>query len=150
MKQNKFSLSLLAVAALSLAACQSEYEDTDTISDPASGSGVYFAADAASEYDLTEPSGSFTIDVYRDNTAEAATVTLEMQLTQVTGSGIVTIVPTVTFAAGQSQTTLNVNYAELAYGEIWTAVINVPQSDYNPYATSQYTFDIARPEPWSD
>ena len=152
MKKNIFCyMSLLAAASLSLTACQGEYEDTDTVSDPANGSGVYFTADDdPSSISVKEESGTYTLPVFRSNTASAATVTLDVTYTNNSGNeGSFSINPQVSFAAGASQADLTITYTGFAYDCAYDVTVKVPDSDYNPYGVSQYDFTFSRPAPWS-
>lgn len=129
----RISAYFLAAAALaSLPACSNDSDYTYVPGEPVAPGcpGVYFAAsnsietilspDDASTFDLivgrTVTDGELTVPVIASNVAEG-----------------LSIPSSVTFAAGEAETTLKIDATALASGSLATFTVSVPEEYINPY-----------------
>ncbi len=118
MKPNKIIYPVFAVFMAGFACGCSDSDDwTPGEHDTATGAVAYFVQPAQTSYifDAEKPTSEYTFDVIvnRKNTAEAAEVPLSLE-TKATG---ITIPPTVSFAAGESQAVFTVSCAGIEGGK---------------------------------
>ena len=151
MKRFKFIYLLAAVVgALSFASCQHPYADWAPGAKD-SNMGVYFTDTKGFEVAATDT--EVAIEVARVNANEAASVSLRYEAKDAAGEAteLFTVPSKVEFAAGAEKTTLTITFdgSELALGEEYTVAIKLDEAEASTYATSEATFSIIVPEPWS-
>lgn len=151
MKRFKFIYLLAAVVgALSFASCQHPYADWAPGAKD-SNMGVYFTDTKGFEVAATDT--EVAIEVARVNANEAASVSLRYEAKDAAGEAteLFTVPSKVEFAAGAEKATLTITFdgSELALGEEYTVAIKLDEAEASTYATSEATFSIIVPEPWS-
>lgn len=151
MKRFKFIYLLAAVVgALSFASCQHPYADWAPGAKD-SNMGVYFTDTKGFEVAATDT--EVAIEVARVNANEAASVSLRYEAKDAAGEAteLFTVPSKVEFAAGAEKATLTITFdgSELALGQEYTVAIKLDEAEASTYATSEATFSIIVPEPWS-
>ena len=151
MKRFKFIYLLAAVVgALSFASCQHPYADWAPGAKD-SNMGVYFTDTKGFEVAATDT--EVAIEVARVNANEAASVSLRYEAKDAAGEAteLFTVPSKVEFAAGAEKTTLTITFdgSELTIGEEYTVAIKLDEAEASTYATSEATFSIIVPEPWT-
>ena len=151
MKRFKFIYLLAAVVgALSFASCQHPYADWAPGAKD-SNMGVYFTDTKGFEVAATDT--EVAIEVARVNASEAASVSLRYEAKDAAGEAteLFTVPSKVEFAAGAEKTTLTITFdgSELTIGEEYTVAIKLDEAEASTYATSEATFSIIVPEPWT-
>lgn len=151
MKRFKFIYLLAAVVgALSFASCQHPYADWAPGAKD-SNMGVYFTDTKGFEVAATDT--EVAIEVARVNTNEAASVSLRYEAKDAAGEAteLFTVPSKVEFAAGAEKATLTITFdgSELALGQEYTVAIKLDEAEASTYATSEATFSIIVPEPWT-
>lgn len=134
-------MALAGLFLLSGAACTPDAEDYD----PAGlvdGVGAYFSPEATTSYKLEGPTGSITLDVMRSNDAEAADAALTATFSE-GGEGVFDVPSTVSFAAGESASTLTIDYDNLVQGTTYTITLDLAGG--TPYANSSLALTISWP-----
>ena len=151
MKRFKFIYLLAAVVgALSFASCQHPYADWAPGAKD-SNMGVYFTDTKGFEVATTDT--EVAIEVARVNANEAASVSLRYEAKDAAGEAteLFTVPSKVEFAAGAEKATLTITFdgSELTIGEEYTVAIKLDEAEASTYATSEATFSIVVPEPWT-
>ncbi len=151
MKRFKFIYLLAAVVgALSFASCQHPYADWAPGAKD-SNMGVYFTDTKGFEVAATDT--EVAIEVARVNANDAASVSLRYEAKDAAGEAteLFTVPSKVEFAAGAEKATLTITFdgSELAIGEEYTVAIKLDEAEASTYATSEATFSIIVPEPWT-
>lgn len=151
MKRFKFIYLLAAVVgALSFASCQHPYADWAPGAKD-NNMGVYFTDTKGFEVAATDT--EVAIEVARVNASEAASVSLRYEAKDAAGEStdLFTVPSKVEFAAGAEKATLTITFdgSELAMGEEYTVAIKLDEAEASTYATSEATFSIIVPEPWT-
>ena len=148
MKLNKLFFGLLGIATL-FAACK-ENEDDDYKWATATGEQVYFSNDLAAKVDLDTAATSFSIPVKRMNAGSAVTV----PITAVDTFGVFTYPTSVSFDAGQTESSISVGYngkdrKNFPYDKFMDITISLGDSaTYStPYGKSIYAFKAGVPSP---
>lgn len=137
MKINKIYFSFMAMLAMMLTACSS---DDDYRWASVSGTEVYFSNTLESTVELSADANSFNVPLNRIDASEELTVNLNV--TQEEGS-ILSIPTSVTFAKGEKETTITVNYEPTAivYGNYEELSIQIADEKLTtPYGAATYTF----------
>ena len=129
---NKYLFLAMAGSMLTFAACSDDIErDPSPIVDP-DCQGAYFAADNTYEYELEpESPTSITLTVARTNTADAATVGIEV-LTN--AENVFEVPESVSFEAGQSEADITLNFPNAEIGTSYSYELKLEEGSYNPYA----------------
>lgn len=149
MKLNKLFFGLLGAAVLSFTAC-SENSDDDYKWAKANGEQVYFSNDLSEKVELDTNAVYFNIPVQRINAGGAITV----PITAVDTFGVFTYPSSVTFEAGQTETSIAVGYngkdrEKFPYDKFMD--ITIALADSATYATnyghSTYKFKAGVPAP---
>lgn len=151
MKRFKFIYLLAAVVgALSFASCQHPYADWAPGAKD-NNMGVYFTDTKGFEVAATDT--EVAIEVARVNASEAASVSLRYEAKDAAGEAteLFTVPSKVEFAAGAEKATLTITFdgSELTIGEEYTVAIKLDEAEASTYATSEATFSIIVPEPWT-
>ena len=148
MKLNKLFFGLLGIATL-FAACK-ENEDDDYKWATATGEQVFFSNDLSSKVDLDTAATSFSIPVKRMNAGSAVTV----PITAVDTFGVFTYPTSVSFDAGQTESSISVGYngkdrKNFPYDKFMDITISLGDSaTYStPYGKSIYAFKAGVPSP---
>lgn len=148
MKNFKFLYLLLAVVGVvTFTSCTEEWtpgpKDTNM--------GVFFPE--VNRYEVSAEDTSVDIVVARNNAADAATVALRSEAKNGAGEVIdwFTVPASVEFAAGESETTLTVEFdgTQLVMGEAYNVSIKLDEEQASLYGIAEATFTILIPEPWS-
>ena len=148
MKNFKFLYLLLAVVGVvTFTSCKEEWtpgpKDTNM--------GVFFPE--VNRYEVSAEDTSVDIVVARNNAADAATVALRSEAKNGAGEAIdwFTVPASVEFAAGESETTLTVEFdgTQLVIGEAYNVSIKLDEEQASLYGIAEATFTILIPEPWS-
>lgn len=102
----KYSFCLLAAAAFSLTACESDDDYTPGEPTAANSVGAYFNSSNSSTIILTPEESSFTLTVSRTKTADAVTVPLVVEKVD---TAAIEIPTSVSFAAGEATQDITVS-----------------------------------------
>ena len=151
MKKFKFIYLLAAVVgALSFASCQHPYADWTPGAQDAN-MGVYFPSTAGFEVAATD--SSVQIKVARSEADAAASVSLRYDAYTAPGvaTDLFTVPSKVDFAAGSKEAGLTIEFdgSQLLIGEKYSIHIKLDEAEASSYATSEATFTIMIPEPWT-
>lgn len=141
---NYCAMLLFSAVALVMGSCTEEYEYDPAAA--AAGAQVYFNSGLAPTVNLTNE-GSFTVPINRVNADEAITVNLSLT----DESGIYSIPQSVSFAEGEKEQNITVNYdpKSLEYDNFTELTIGIADADYTtPYGSSSYTFSVGIPSPY--
>ena len=128
MKYMNKILSLL-LAAFVAAACDPEAEDY-TAAGLLEGEGVYFAPGNTTSYMVEETSGSFSVNVMRSESEEAATIDVTAEYGK-DAADVFTVPSSVSFAAGESTSSMTISYANLVPDSTYTVTLSF--ADSSPY-----------------
>lgn len=109
------------------------------------GAQVYFPVSNPSSVELKSLNGNFAVTITRVDSTQALTVNLESEVE----SQNFTIPQSVSFAAGQATTELNIEYKDLQYDVTDTIKIKVDESISSSYGASEYVFVVSCPAPWT-
>ena len=109
------------------------------------GAQVYFPVSNPSSVELKSLNGNFAVAITRVDSTQALTVNLESEVE----SQNFTIPQSVSFAAGQATTELNIEYKNLQYDVTNTIKIKVDESISSSYGASEYVFIVSCPAPWT-
>lgn len=147
MKKFNFIYLLLAfVGVLTLTSCEHKYADYTPGAQDAN-MGAYLPSTA--DFSVTATSTSVDIVVARVNTAEAAQVSVRAEDTA--ESGLFTFPSSVSFAAGAETANFTISFdgSKLEIGKEYAIHVQIDQAEASTYATSDYVYTIAIPEPWN-
>ncbi len=138
MKLNKLYIGLLGMLVMALAACSS---DDDYQRASVSGAQVYFPNTLGATIETSTDASSFTVPVYRVNTAGALTVPLNISMEE--GSIYTPAASQVAFADGSNKAELTFTYdpSKVVYGDYYdiTVAIN-SEGNTTDYGVSTYNF----------
>lgn len=129
----------VAVLGLAMAACADNKTEEVFVPVELEGQGVYFAKATKLNYEVEGTEGSIDFKVLRTETSGAATVNV-ISDTQTT---LFTIPSTVSFAAGEAETTLTVAYANIVRGTKYD--FNVGFEEGTDYGNSNLDFTLLYP-----
>lgn len=129
----------VAVLGLAMAACADNKTEEVFVPVELEGQGVYFAKATKLNYEVEGTEGSIDFKVLRTETSGAATVNV-ISDTQTT---LFTIPSTVSFAAGEAETTLTVAYANIVRGTKYD--FNVGFAEGTDYGNSNLDFTLLYP-----
>ena len=151
MKRFKFIYLLLAaVGAISFASCEHPHADWTPGAKDAN-MGVYFTTPQGFTVAATDT--EVVVEVARANADAAASVSLRYQATDAAGEAtdLFTVPSKVEFAAGAQTANLPISFdgSQLVLGQKYSVAIKLDEAEASTYATSEYTFTIIVPEPWS-
>ena len=129
----------VAVLAMAMAACTDNSVEEVFVPVELEGQGVYFAKATKLNYEVEGTEGSIDFKVLRTETADAATVNVY----STTETTLFTIPSTITFAAGEAETTLTVSYANIVRGLKYD--FNVGFEEGTDYGNSELDFTLLYP-----
>lgn len=134
MKTNKIILAGLMAVATFFAACTENAPEYVPGAAETNNVHAYFAADNVSAVEVS-PNESFDVVICRENVAEA--LSFDITYTE-SHEGAFKVVPTVTFAAGDSVATVSVtlNSGVVALGEVATINLVLPASVATVYSVN--------------
>ena len=139
-------ISLLA--ATGLVSCSDSFDYTPA--QAPTNAQVYFPTSNQSSYslDMADAVQTFNVPIQRANAGQAITVNLISSVAQ--HASVFTIPSSVSFADGQTETTIPVSYnpAALGYDTPDTLNIKIGDADLTPYGNSDYKFVVVIPSPW--
>lgn len=135
---------MLSGMLMTFSACS---DDDWAPGEPAEGAGVYFPTTLAAQLELSADANSFTVEVKRSETTDAATV----NITATDESGLFDIPASVSFAAGSDAATLTIGYEpeELGYGNFYNLTLTLDETVSTPYAPSLYSVTVGIPQTWT-
>ena len=143
-----YTLALMAALAFGFSAC-TESEDY-TPAQKVAGMEVYFnGVNSVTTKNLSSKENSFSIPVSRVKTADAANVAVTVQIPE--GSKISCSAPSVSFAAGAKDGSLNFSYnpEEMEFDHFDTIKVAIKDVDAtSPYGVSEFTLIAGIPAPW--
>jgi hypothetical protein len=141
---NKLKLYLVAMMAccLGFTACG----DDDDYEVGAQSEGTVSFGTASANATVTTGAYSLDIDLYRKDTASA----LDVPLTVVSADEVFTIPSSAHFNAGESKTSITVDFPEAELAVYYTFTIRIPEQYANVYATSLLQRTIYRDYTWID
>ena len=137
---DKLVMAFFAVMAFT--ACSDS--DSDYEKATISGNQVFFANTLPAQYNLSFDESSFEVPIQRIVADEA--ITVKLQLTDTTG--FYSIPESVSFAAGQKEAKIVVNYKvdKMEYNKYIDGTISIASSEYaTPYGYSSYKFSGGAP-----
>lgn len=141
---------MLALGALAatMAAC-SDDEPQRGESPVPNSDGVYFAAPATEDVDLTTDQTSFEVTIYREKKENELTVSLTTAMAE--ENAPFTVPTSVTFPAGVSEMTIDVavDFANVEANKTYVMQISVGDAQGTPYALDAKTLNVVY-APWSD
>ena len=144
MKKNVRYVLFAFLTVFGLVSCdESDYEYTAP--EVETGAQVYFPVSNPSSMDLKSLAGSFVVPITRVDTTQAMTVNLVAEAT----SQNYTVPQSVSFAAGQAEAKLSIQYKDLQYDVTDTIRIKVDESASSSYGISEYVFTVSCPAPWT-
>lgn len=147
MKDIKKILGALAatVVAFTLTSCGNDNPEYTPASAETTAQ-VYFSSDASSTIELSLSETSFEIPIYRAVTSGSVTV----PLTVTASEDLYDIPSSVTFADGESETSLVITYDpdELEYDNYTDITIEIDEDYATLYGLSSYSFSVGVPAPW--
>ncbi|MCM1482949.1 MAG: hypothetical protein NC043_01315 [Muribaculaceae bacterium] len=149
MKLNKiFSMLALGAMAAFMTAC-SDDEPQRGESPAANSDGVYFAAPATEAVALENGQTSFNINVYREKTADALTISVASSKSE--ADAPFTFPTTVSFPAGADMATINVlvDFASVEPNKKYSMQVSVGDADGTPYGLPVKNI-VASYEPWTE
>ena len=139
-KLNIYLLALMGVFALTWSACTDSYDY-----DPApsvNGEGVYFPSSVQTSITLDGTEGSFTLKVQRTKSTGVGESGLTAEFTE-GGASVFSVPAKVSFADGETETTVTVNYNNLVRGTTYNMTLSFV--DGTPYGGSSLTFKVLYP-----
>ena len=148
MKNFKFLYLLLAaVGVVTFTSCSEEWtpgpKDTNM--------GVFFPE--VNNFEVTAEDTSVVLDVARSSADDAASVSLRYEVKDAAGELVdfFTAPTSVEFAAGETKTTLTFSFdgSQLVMGEPYSVYVKLDEAEASTYATSEATFTVILPEPWT-
>lgn len=149
---NRFILSVMGACALALGACTDDVPSDDFGKSPAvTGEGVYFPntmsttqllGESSEPAEVTTKTGSFVLPVARTNAEDAATVEVTAEM-DATAAAVFTVPSSVSFEAGEAETTLEISYVEAQRGVSYQLVLSF--ADATEYAYSKQTITALYP-----
>lgn len=148
MKNFKFLYLLLAaVGVVTFTSCTEEWtpgpKDTNM--------GVFFPE--VNNFEVTAEDTSVVLDVARSNADDAASVSLRYEVKNAAGELVdfFSAPASVEFAAGEAKTTLTFSFdgSQLVMGEPYSVYVKLDEAEASTYATSEATFTVIIPEPWT-
>lgn len=134
-------MALAGLFLLGAAACTPDAEDYDRAG-LVDGVGAYFSPEAVTSYKLEGATGSISIDVLRSNTEEAAEAALTATFSE-GGESVFTVPSAVSFAAGESTSTLTINYDNLVQGTTYKIALDFAEG--TPYSNSSLALTVSWP-----
>jgi len=142
---NKF-FALAAAICLSLAFTACSDSDDYTPAAAEANDQVYFSLDEPSTVQVSLQETSFDVPIYRVKTDDAITVPLSLT----DSTGLYSIPSSVSFAAGESQTSIPVSYdpEKIVYDEFSTVTITIADDYATKYGLSSYTFQAGINSPY--
>lgn len=145
--KNILGILLTGVLTFGITSCGEE-EAEYTPAEKPTNAQVYFANDLASTVELSSDKTSFTVQLYRAETASAVTVPLTVS----DASGKLTIPNSVEFAANSNTADLVIEYdpADFEYEVFEEVSISIPETEATPYGVSSYVFQVGIPAPWTE
>lgn len=107
---------------------------------------VYFSGDASTTIELSLSETSFEVPVYRAVTSGSVTV----PLTVTASEDLYDIPSSVSFADGESETSIVITYDpdELEYDNYTDITIEIGEDYATQYGLSSYSFSVGVPAPW--
>ncbi len=143
-----YTLALMAAVAFGFSAC-TDSEDY-TPAEKVAGMEVFFnGVDAVTKKNLSSQETTFSIPVSRVKTADAANVAVNVQTPA--GSKISCANPSISFAAGAKDGSLNFTYKpdEMEFDKYDTIKVSISDVDAtSPYGVSEFTLIAGIPAPW--
>ena len=142
MKFNKLFIGLLGMMAIMLSACSS---DDDYQRATVSGAQVYFPNTLGKTIETPNTASSFTVPVYRVNTAGQLTVPLNITMGE--GSIYTPAAQQVTFADGSNTAELVFNYdpAKVVFGDYYDITVAIDgEGNATDYGLSTYAFKAGK------
>lgn len=147
-----FKYSFLSLfAGLTLVSCGNDYEYEAAVPESEinpENTQVYFPFDNAAAYTVDASSTNIEIPINRVDSTSAQTVCIEAE-----GDSLFTVPETVTFAEGETQTSLVLTYDPETLGfdnpqelTIWIA----DSAQTTNYGMSKYVFSVSMPSPWKN
>lgn len=135
-------LAMLGVLALTWSACTDscDYDPAPNVE----GEGVYFPSSTQTSITLNDTEGSFKLAVQRTQSAGAVDVVLNAKFTE-GGESVFTVPAKVSFADGETETTMIVSYSNLVRGTKYAVTLSF--ADGTPYGRSELTFNVLYPAP---
>lgn len=128
---NKYMLVAL-LGGIALTSCSDDDDYTAGPSVDPDCQGAYFSANNTYDYELDpEASTSFTLTVERTNTANAATINIEVLANS---ENVFEIPESVSFDAGQSTATITLSFPNAEIGTSYGYELKLEEGSYNPYA----------------
>lgn len=137
---NTYLLALMGVFALTWSACTDSYDY-----DPApgvDGEGVYFPSSVQTSITLDDTEGNFTLKVQRTKSVGVGESELTAEFNE-GGASVFSVPAKVSFADGETETTLTVGYNNLVRGTTYDLKLSFV--DGTPYASSSLTFKVLYP-----
>ena len=134
-------IQYLFVAALGLfmAACADNSPEEVFVPVELEGQGVYFAKATKTNIEVEATEGTIDFKVMRTETAAAATVNVY----STTETTLFTIPASISFAAGEAETTLTISYANIVRGMKYN--LNIGFEEGTDFADSELDFTITYP-----
>ena len=141
-KFNIIGLLMAFVGVISMTSCQHPYADY-TPGAKENNQGVYFPGKI--DFTVTAEDEFVEIPVARTNDGGAAEVSFRVEADEIFTYG-----STVAFAAGETESTIKVEFdgSALVVGQKYDIKIQLDQAEATAYAISEYTFSVCIPEPW--
>ena len=139
-KINTYLLALMGVFALTWSACTDSYDY-----DPApgvDGEGVYFPSSTQTSITLNGTEGNFTLKVQRTKSAGVGESGLTAEFNE-GGASVFSVPAKVSFADGETETTLTVGYNNLVRGTTYDVKLSFV--DGTSYGSSSLTFKVLYP-----
>lgn len=140
-------LSLMAIVALALNACTSDYEYDGAT---AEGEQVYFSNELASKVETPATASSFDVTINRINTKGSLIVPVTATMSD--GSIYTLATSNATFNDGESETKVTFTYdpSDIVYGTYYDINLSISDSQYTTiYGNSSYSFQAGLTE-WED
>lgn len=147
MKNRKYLNGLLALilALTTLYSCQDDtvpYEAAEKVANDQ----VFFPSTSSLSINASSVATFHEVTIARVNANAAITV----PLTMTGGNGLYSIPSSVTFNAGQTETTVKITYdpAKVGFDTFSTLKISIGEAFKTPYGITDYEFKIGIPAPW--
>lgn len=147
MKNDRFKLALIAWMgiALSLAMTSCSDDEEITLAWP-EGAQVFFPNDLPSKISMDVAGTRYEIPIMRAVTGDAITV----PLTVVNENGIISVATSASFAAGESKSSVVVNYSfdDLGYENYQNIKITIDPEYTTPYGNAYCSLSLGVSAPW--
>ena len=147
MKNRKYIYGLMALflAITTLYSCKDDaisYVPADKVENDQ----VYFPSTSSLSINASSVATFHEVTIARVGSSSAITV----PLTLTGGDGLYSIPSSVTFNAGQSETTIKISYDPevVGFDNFTTLKISIGEAFKTPYGITDYTFKIGIPAPW--